>query len=237
MLEFKIVQNGTFEMTPETGVTDNRPTCSLIQSEGLNVLIDLDHPVKDRSDLVESLASLGVMPHQIKVVLLTHLHPDHIGHKDLFPGALFMFHKDERLTFYFKKNRNLQLEGDVIYELSNGGRLRYVNSVPDLRKLGDDIYIRHCPGHTKGSLVIFACIDELVHVFVGGIFLNQAYYERWEPPGMSWEQERIYEHMAFIEENAEVVVPGHGAPFNITPAIKYSKVVIPAKAGIQENKG
>ncbi len=215
MLQFKTVQNGTFEMTPETGVTDNRPTSSLIQSERWNMLIDLDHPVKDRSDLVEALASLGVMPHQIKVVLLTHLHPDHIGHKDLFPDALFLFHRDERLSFYFKENKNLQLEGDVIYEFTGDNKHQSVDSVPDLHSMGDCIYIRHCPGHTKGSLVIFACINGLVHAFVGGIFLNKAYYDKWEPPGMSWERERIYEHMAFIKENADVVVPGHGAPFNI----------------------
>ena len=215
MLQFRIVQNGTFEMTPETGVTDNRPTSSLIRSEGLNVLIDLDHPIKESSDLVDALASLGVTPQQINVVLLTHLHPDHIGHKDLFPGALFMFHKDERLSFYFKENRNLQLEGDVIFELSVDGVFRYVDVVPDLHDLGNCIYIRHCPGHTKGSLVIFACIDGRVHAFVGGIFLNKAYYDRWEPPGMSWKQERIYEHMAFIKENADVIVPGHGTPFRV----------------------
>ena len=215
MLQFRIVQNGTFEMTPETGVTDNRPTSSLIRSEGLNVLIDLDHPIKESSDLADALASLGVTPQQINVVLLTHLHPDHIGHKDLFPGALFMFHKDERLSFYFKENRNLQLECNVIFELSVDGVFRYVDVVPDLHDLGNCIYIRHCPGHTKGSLVIFACIDGRVHAFVGGIFLNKAYYDRWEPPGMSWKQERIYEHMAFIKENADVIVPGHGTPFSV----------------------
>jgi len=142
MLQFKTVQIGTFEMTPETGVTDNRPTSSLIQSEGWTVLIDLDHPVKDSSDLVDALAFLGVTPQQIKVVVITHTHPDHIGHKDLFPGALFIFHKDERLSSYFKGNRNLKLEGDVIYELSEEGWPRYVNSAPDVRNLGDSIYIR-----------------------------------------------------------------------------------------------
>jgi glyoxylase-like metal-dependent hydrolase (beta-lactamase superfamily II) len=215
VLQFRIVQNGTFEMTPETGVTDNRPTSSLIRSEGLNVLIDLDHPIKESSDLVDALAALGVTPKQINVVLLTHLHPDHIGHKDLFPGALFMFHKDERLSFYFKENKNFKLEGGVIFELSVDGVFRYVDIVPDLHNLGNCIYVRHCPGHTKGSLVIFACIEGLVHAFVGGIFLNKSYYDRWEPPGMSWKQERIYEHMAFIKENADVIVPGHGTPFRV----------------------
>ena len=51
--------------------------------------------------------------------------------------------------------------------------------------------------------------------FVGGIFLDREHYERWQPPGMSWDQQRIYEHMTFIKENADVVVPAHGAPFKI----------------------
>ena len=221
MLQLKIVRDGTFEMTPEKGVIENRPTCSLIEFKGWdtlenwNTLIDLDHPINDSSNLVNALAYLGVTPQQIKMVILTHLHPDHIGHKDLFPNAVFMYHKDERLSFYFKNNQTIELAGNVTYELSNGGLSQYVDYVPDLRKLGNRIYIRHCPGHTKGSLAIFACIDELVHAFVGGIFLNRKYYDRWQASGMSWEQERIYEHMTFIKENADVIVPGHGAPFMI----------------------
>ncbi len=70
MLQFETVQNGTFEMSPEKGVTDNRPTSSLIQSECWNILIDLDSPVKNSSDLVDALASLGVTPQQINVVVL-----------------------------------------------------------------------------------------------------------------------------------------------------------------------
>jgi len=221
VLQLKIVQDGTFEMTLGKGVIENRPTCSFIESKrwdslkNWNTLIDLDHPINDSSDLVNALAALGVTPQQIKVIILTHLHPDHIGHKNLFPNAIFMYHKDESLSFYFKNNQTIELAGDVIYELSNDSRPQHVDYVPDIRRLGNRIYIHHCPGHTKGSLAIFACIDGLVHAFVGGIFLNREYYDRWQAPGMSWEPERIYEHMAFIKENADVIVPGHGAPFII----------------------
>lgn len=222
-LRFDVVQNGTFEMTPEKGVTENRPTCSLLtytkeylkEKEQYNVMIDIDHPVKDPTDIIDSLASIGMTPGQINAIILTHLHPDHIGHKDLFPNALFIFHEAERFAFYFKNNKTLTLEGSAIWKICDNKMPDPVRYTPDLKNLNKDIYIRHCPGHTKGSLMIFVCINGLVHAFAGGTFLNRKYYEKWQPPGMSWKQSRIYDHMSFLKENADVVVPGHGKPFEI----------------------
>lgn len=198
---------------------DNRPSCSLIEfedphvTEKLNMLIDLDHPAKESSDLVGALGVHGLTPQQINVVLLTHLHPDHIGHKDLFPHATFIFHMEERLAFYFKKNRTFKLEGDAIYRPAPGCLPEHTASVPDLGKLGENVYIRHCPGHTRGSLAVFVRIYKLIYAFAGDIFLNKSYYDRWEPPAMSGDREEIFKHMRFIKEHADVIVPGHGAPF------------------------
>jgi glyoxylase-like metal-dependent hydrolase (beta-lactamase superfamily II) len=220
-LRHQIVQRGTLEITAKAGMLDNRPTCSLLEFNDLindekkYILIDLDHPAKSHTDLINSLRVLGITPQQINLVILTHLHPDHIGHKDLFSHALFLFHKDEKLAFYFKKNRTLKLEEDVIYDPKENTCSQYTDGPPDFKNLEDKIYIRHSPGHTKGSLVIFISIDKLVHAFAGDIFLNKEYYDNWEPPGMSWNQQRIYEHMSFIKEHADIIIPGHGAPFRI----------------------
>ena len=222
-LSYEIVQKGTLFITPEKGMIDNRPTCSVLRfekknlfsSERWNVLIDIDHPAKNPDDIVNSLASIGLKPEQIDVIILTHLHPDHIGHKDIFPNAHFIFHRDERLSFYFKENRTFELESSVIWKIMENRLPEVIDYKPEFKELNNNLFIKHCPGHTKGSLVVFANIDNLVHAFVGGTFLNQDYYNRWEPPGMSWEKERIYEHMSFIKENADVIIPGHGEPFRI----------------------
>lgn len=217
MLTVKIVQNGTLDITPEGGMIDNRPSCSLIQPRTpdikRSILIDLDHPAKNRSDLVGSLGAIGVSPNDIGAVILTHLHPDHIGHKDLFPHACFIFHKAEKLAFYFKNNRTLVLGGDMVYHPGGDGRLSPVDAVPDLKNLGDGIYLRHCPGHTRGSVAAFVCADSRISAFAGDIILNKTYYDNWEAPGMSWDQERVYEQMQFIKEHADVIIPGHGVPF------------------------
>jgi glyoxylase-like metal-dependent hydrolase (beta-lactamase superfamily II) len=88
-----------------------------------------------------------------------------------------------------------------------------ISHEPDLRDLGSKLYIRHAPGHTPGSTMIFASVGGLVYAFVGDTFLNRTYFEEWKPPGSSWDQGRIYRHMEYVRERADVIVPGHGHPF------------------------
>ena len=222
MLRIKIIQTGTVEISAEEGMVDNRPTCSLIEfeepdvPEKRNLLIDLDHPSKNSADLVNALDKVGLTPEGIDMVLFTHLHPDHIGHKDLFSNATFIFHETERLAFYFKKDRTFSLEGDAILRPGAFGPPEHIPSKPDFADLGDKIYIRHTPGHTRGSLTIFVRIYKFIYAFAGDIFLNRDYYDRWEPPAMSQDRDAIFEHMRFIRDHADVVVPGHGAPFKIS---------------------
>ena len=220
MLSFKLVQEGLIEITPEDGVKDSRPTCSLLETEdGYRTLIDLEHPKEDGTEFKDSLGRLGLLTTKINCVIFTHLHPDHIGHKDLFPHVTFVFHKDEKFIFYFKNNDAVQLSGSALIRLSPEGvkNPQHITEVPDLSALGDRVYMHHTPGHTRGSYAIFANIEGKVHAFVGDLWLTKDYYDRWEAPGSSWEGERIYEHMDFVKDHADIIVPGHGPPFeNIT---------------------
>jgi glyoxylase-like metal-dependent hydrolase (beta-lactamase superfamily II) len=217
LLTFDLIQTGLIEITQEEGVKDSRPTSSLLGGEQFRCVIDTEHPKEDGTEYLAAFGRLGVSPSDVGCVIFTHLHPDHFGHKHLFPNATFIFHKDERLGFYFKKDRKLVLEGDALLTLSPDTLVRaeHIGYEPDLRALGDQIYVRHAPGHTPGSTMIFALIGGLVHAWTGDVFLNQAYYDEWRPPGSSWNQDRIYEHMEYARRRADVIVPGHGAPFRI----------------------
>lgn len=222
-LDFDIVQKGSFEMSAEKGVTDNRPTSSLLRftkkqlynHQSWKLMIDTDHPANDSSDIINALAAKDTTPEQINIIIFTHLHPDHMGHKEIFPNAFFIYHQDEKFSFYFKNDKKFVLGGSVLWKVCDNSWPEPVDYTPDLKSLKESLYIRHCPGHTKGSLVIFACINGLVHAFSGGIFLNRAYYEKWQPPGMSWKQEMIFDQMSFIKENADIIVPAHGEPFRV----------------------
>jgi N-acyl homoserine lactone hydrolase len=214
---FAIIQKGLIEITPQKGVIDSRPTSSLIVCGDLKVVIDIEHPKEDGKQYRKALSELNVTGTDVDAVIFTHLHPDHFGHKDLFPNALFIFSDQERMGFYFNEDRTLRLRTHALLGLDKD-RIStpvYTSSVPDLRQLGDQLYIRQTPGHTSGAIAIFACIASQVHAFVGDTFLTHDYFDRWEPPGSSWNKEKIMEHMAFIKENADIIIPGHGAPFKI----------------------
>jgi len=121
MLRIEIVQQGAIALSPEGGVTDWRPTCSLLDNDGFRVLVDLEHPKEDGSAFKHGLRRLGLGCSDIHGVIFTHLHPDHIGHKDLLPRAVFMFHQAERLAFFFQNDRTVQLEGSALIELCPRG--------------------------------------------------------------------------------------------------------------------
>jgi glyoxylase-like metal-dependent hydrolase (beta-lactamase superfamily II) len=216
-MKFELIQAGSIEITQEEGVKDSRPTSSLLEHDGFRLVIDTEHPKEDGRQFGAAFARLGFSPADARCVIFTHLHPDHFGHKHLFPDATFVFHKDERMGFYFENDRKVVLQGSALLGFHGNEleRPEYLDASPDLRNLGDRIYIRHAPGHTPGSTMIFARIDHLVYAWVGDTFLNQNKFEEWQPPGSSWNRELIYEHMEYAREVADVIIPGHGPPFRI----------------------
>jgi glyoxylase-like metal-dependent hydrolase (beta-lactamase superfamily II) len=217
-LRFALIQPGLIEITPEEGVKDSRPTSSLLEHGAFRVVIDTEHPKEDGTQYVAAFERLGLSPADVNCVIFTDLHPDHFGHKNLSPGATFVFHKDERLGFYFRNDKRVLLQGNALFDLSPASLARpeYVSNEPDLPNLGARIYIRHAPGHTPGSIMIFASIDGLVYAWVGDTFLNKAHFDEWKPPGSSWNQERVYEHMEYVRNRANVIVPEHGPPFSVS---------------------
>jgi glyoxylase-like metal-dependent hydrolase (beta-lactamase superfamily II) len=141
-----------------------------------------------------------------------------MGHKHLFPRATFVFHENEKFVFYFKNDKCLKLKGHTILSVNPVSFLEatFVSQpLMDFQPLQDEIYFHHCPGHTIGSLGIFVNINGKIHCFAGDIFLAWEYYDRWEPPAASWDIDRIPEHMQFIKDHSDIIVPGHGEPFNV----------------------
>jgi glyoxylase-like metal-dependent hydrolase (beta-lactamase superfamily II) len=226
VIRFGIIQRGLMEITRKEGMKEFRPTSSILACGESKVVIDTTHPKEDPKEFIDAMMRLGVSPKEVGAVIFTHLHPDHWGHKDLFSNAVFLFHRNEKFgELWFKEDRKLLLNGDALLDLSPKG-IGYPENIghePELRNLGNKVYIRHMPGHTPGSVAIFALIHRKLFSWVGDIFLNKDYFDRRAISHCSWDQDRLSEHMDYIRTRADFIVPGHGAPFRATSSSQPMK--------------
>lgn len=213
-MKFNIVKEGIIEISQEEGIKDSSPSSSLIQIGELNILVDTEHPKEDSENLLTAMAELGIKGEDVDVVLFTHLHPDHMGHKNEFPNALFVFHEAEKMAFFFKNDKKLELQGSCLlsFHESDGPVIEYVSAAPDFKELNKKIYVHHVPGHTAGSLVYFFTLGGTIYALAGDTIMTGEYFEQMLPPGSSWKQELITAHMQFIKEHADIIIPGHDGP-------------------------
>ncbi len=99
--------------------------CYLIKEKTGNILIDTGSPW-NINDLLKDLKELELTPEDIKIVILTHNHWDHIGGLALFANS-------------------------EIY----GSKKDFGNNFPDPKKLKiKGMEIIETPGHSKGSICI-----------------------------------------------------------------------------------
>ncbi|HWL02806.1 MAG TPA: N-acyl homoserine lactonase family protein [Microbacteriaceae bacterium] len=109
----------------------------------------------------EALAAVGVVPAEVRAVLLTHYHFDHVGHVGLFPNATVIASRvehehwvavaresEESLRTAFVWPQHLA----AIREAERDGRLLLVDGDSDSPI--DGIRLILSPGHTPGQLAV-----------------------------------------------------------------------------------
>jgi glyoxylase-like metal-dependent hydrolase (beta-lactamase superfamily II) len=75
------------------------------------------------------------------------------------------------------------------------------------------------PGHTPGSVSVFVQAERR-YAIVGDAMPTIDNYLRWVPPGINYDREKALRSMRRIVDWAEVVVPGHGPPFEIRDKVQ-----------------
>jgi glyoxylase-like metal-dependent hydrolase (beta-lactamase superfamily II) len=147
----------------------------LITSPGRNILVDTGTGVNDV--ILDKMRSLGVTPAQVDVVLLTHLHGDHIGSlqkdgKPVFPNAKVYVNTKDR--DYFTKTAvnqaavaalNAYGSNVIAFDPLPLGPV-YTEFLPGIRPIAA---YGHTPGHTA-----YLVESGISKILIAGDFVHAA---------------------------------------------------------------
>lgn len=82
-------------------------------------------------------------------------------------------------------------------------------------KLREGVTLVPTPGHTRGSVSLFVISDRR-YAMVGDAIPTEDNYLKWVPPGLNFDPEIALQSMRRIVDFADVVVPGHSSPFEVS---------------------
>lgn len=171
-----------------SAILDASSTVSLVVSAEKRVIVDTGSPT-DLKLLREALRAASVRPDDVDMVVNTHLHMDHIGGNSLFPNARFYAHR---------------LENPPL------GTIR----VSEGFELLPGVELVLTPGHTAGSISVLAHADRR-YAICGDAIPTKANVENHVPPSININPELALKSLDFLEASADVIVPGHEAPFEV----------------------
>ncbi|MCL2878809.1 MAG: MBL fold metallo-hydrolase [Treponema sp.] len=165
------------------GTSQSQTNAFLVRSGKQIVLIDTGFGI----NLFDNLKSLGVTPDMVQAVLMTHLHPDHIGGlakdgKAMFPKAIVYVSAAER-DYWTKTNVNQQ----VVDALKAYGS-RVKTFVPAAlgaksKEVVPGITPVAAPGHTPGHTVYLVNSDGQ-KLLIAGDFMHVEKIQ-WARPDIS----------------------------------------------------
>lgn len=158
-------------------------TVSLVRDGAAVIVID-PGMVRDRRQILDPLAALGVDPGQVTDIVLSHHHPDHTLNAALFLNARVHDH----WAVY---------ENDVWTSREADGAL----ISPSVRLIAS-------PGHTPQDITTLAGTPE------GVVAFTHSWWHSGGPAHDPYaEMDALHRSRARILAVASRIVPGHGAPF------------------------
>ena len=115
---------------------------------------DLLKPTQKRDDVIDmQLKKLGFTPEQVKVVVTSHSHLDHMGNVKLFPKAIHVLQKKELYQAWWPEKFQGRTGGAFVMGDFDGParEFNYLELEGDYDLFGDgSIMVISTPGHTLG---------------------------------------------------------------------------------------
>ncbi len=142
--------------------------CTLLRSEGRTILVDTGVGPESapafawsaiRGELPIELKAAGIDPSEVEIVVITHVHDDHLGWNvaegtadPLFPNARYLIHRaDWDLMTSSDDEEDRAIFDAVLAPLERADVLEISG---DRTALTSELTLVHAPGHTPGHQVV-----------------------------------------------------------------------------------
>lgn len=206
-------------------------TCFLIKTKDRNVLVDaglgpVTFPPFRGGDLPGNLAGAGVQPEDVDLVLITHLHVDHIGWlvqdgKPYFPNATIRFGERD-LDQFIRAAEPDGFAAPIVEVLEAAGRIETIDTDGEVAA---GVSTLHTPGHTLGHLSVVASSGTKRAFLLGDAMACPAQFEdaEWaamsdiDPELSSRSREALYRE---LEGSDDVAAASH------FPELKFGRLLI-----------
>lgn len=190
-MQIKKITENIWQIKAGVGTTSN---IYLIKEPELT-LIDLGHR-KNIDLVIKSLDLLKYKPEDVKKVIFTHLHYDHIGQPSKFKNAKFYASKDEIISFKFSPKKTT---------VENWKEIEKIQLIVLKDKI-DDLKVIQTPGHTRGSICLLHEKEKVL--FSGDTLFDGGIIGRTDlPTSMPTKMKDSLLKLAEVEYN--ILCPGH----------------------------
>jgi glyoxylase-like metal-dependent hydrolase (beta-lactamase superfamily II) len=152
--------------------------------------------------LVAALATRGLAPGDVRTVVMTHLHSDHIAAVPQLGPVTLCVHADELATPYGRRQRGWLDEAEVRTLEGEHGEV-----LPGISWL-------HTPGHSPGHIAVVVETDD-GRVVVAGDTMgpDPAWFADRNPPaGLEHREQHIAAYDKIAALDPAVIIPGHYGP-------------------------
>jgi glyoxylase-like metal-dependent hydrolase (beta-lactamase superfamily II) len=193
-------------------------------SENRIIVVDtgFDQPMADKrgrtllKPLSDGLKGIGIVPADVKDVLITHMHYDHCGNHDLFPSA--RYHVQDRemqfATGRYMSHGAMRIpfeEEDVVAMVRRVFRGRVVFHNGD-EEIAPGVSLHHVGGHTMGMQVVRVNTRRGIVVLASDSSHLYANIEREIPYPIAYNIGEVLEGYRRARELAtsnDHIIPGH----------------------------
>lgn len=207
-LQWKTLTLGHLSRNKFWGESDNAQyhsvvaTTTLVQADGVNILVDPTLPVHQTEALLRRSAGLG--REDIHIVFATHYHGDHRVDADAYPNAK-----------QYMSAASLADAQTAIEEVRQGrGVPAFVVGLevfaPAPQTLAPGVELYPLPGHTDGNTGLMLDAPEGKVLLAGDTIMGEEYFCAGQGYWFNTSAEKTHASILRAAEDADMVVPGHG---------------------------